>query len=103
KRVVEELGDILLHLVRNAVDHGLETPDERQREGKPTKGILNLRAFREGSEAVIQLSDDGAGVDFRRLRQRAEVMGIIRPGQEIDQQELLDLIFQPGVSTTPVP
>lgn len=102
KRVAEELGDVLLHLVRNAVDHGIEAPADRLRLGKPATGGLTVRAFREGSEAIVQVADDGGGIDLERLRQRAELLGLIRRDQDLDEQELLDLIFQPGLSTSAV-
>lgn len=99
KRVIEELSDALLHLIRNAVDHGLESPAERQEKGKPAAGSLRLQAFREGSEVVIQLEDDGRGIDIQHLRRRAEVAGLLSAERPLDDAELVDLIFEPGLST----
>ena len=65
-------------------------------------GTISIKAYQDGSEAVIRVSDDGAGIDLRRLRQRAELLGVITPAQDLDQQEVLDLIFQPGISTSTV-
>jgi len=99
KTVVERLADPLVHLVRNAVDHGLETPAGRQAAGKPAAGRIRLSARQEGGEVIIRIIDDGAGIDRTRLRARAEAAGLVAPGQVLADGELLQLIFHPGFST----
>jgi two-component system chemotaxis sensor kinase CheA len=96
--VLHQLADSLLHLVRNAVDHGIGTPDQRVANGKPAQAVVRLHAMQLGSEVVIAVSDDGEGVDLERVRQRA-----IRSGIDVDSlndEELTQLIFRSGFSTT---
>jgi two-component system, chemotaxis family, sensor kinase CheA len=96
--VLHQLADSLLHLVRNAVDHGVGTPDERAANGKPTQAVVRLHAMQLGSEVVIAVSDDGEGVDLERVRQRA-----VRSGIDVDgltDDEITQLIFRSGFSTT---
>jgi two-component system chemotaxis sensor kinase CheA len=88
----------LLHLLRNAVDHGLEEPAERQAAGKPQEGKILVRAFHQASQIVIQVSDDGQGIDPNRIRSKAIKMGLER-AREMSDQEALELIFEPGFST----
>lgn len=101
KVLLEEITDPLLHLVRNAADHGIESPEERQRRGKPTGGTIALSAAREGNEAVIRVRDDGAGIDLDRVLDKALARGIIRHRDGLTRDQLLDLIFLPGFSTSP--
>ena len=88
-------------LVRNAVDHGIETPEQRPRAGKPAEGRLSLRAFHEGGQVNIEISDDGAGIDIERVKRKAVERGTITPEQaaRMSEREALNLIFLPGLST----
>jgi two-component system chemotaxis sensor kinase CheA len=101
KTLVEAIKDPLTHLVRNAVDHGIETPEERLACGKSAEGRLFLRAFHEGGQVNIEISDDGAGIDFERVKQKALEKGLITSDQaaRTSDRELLNLIFLPGLST----
>jgi two-component system, chemotaxis family, sensor kinase CheA len=99
KTVIERLADPLVHLIRNAADHGLETPEERLAAGKPANGQVVLAARQAGAEVIITITDDGRGVDRARVRAKAEDVGLIQPGAVLSDSELLNLIFQPGFST----
>ena len=99
KTVIERLADPLVHLVRNSVDHGLETPERRKEAGKSETGKINLAARHAGGEVIISITDDGAGIDRARVRAKAEAQGLIMPGALIGDQDLLQMIFQPGFST----
>lgn len=99
KTMIERLADPLVHLIRNAVDHGLESADARVKSGKPVKGTVRLSAVYAGAEVTISVSDDGAGLDPVRIRQKAEEQGIITADQRLTDQELFQLIFAPGFST----
>ena len=99
KTVVERLADPLVHLVRNSIDHGIEGPDERRASGKESSGKLILSAHQTGGEVIITIKDDGRGINRERVRAKAEASGLIQPGQQLMDQELLQLIFQPGFST----
>jgi chemosensory pili system protein ChpA (sensor histidine kinase/response regulator) len=101
KSMLEEMNEALLHLLRNAVDHGIEAPEVRRNSNKPQQGTIHLRAFREGTQIVIQISDDGAGLDPQRLRAKAIQNGILSE-EEAEQRrddQLYPLIFAPGFST----
>lgn len=99
KTMIERLGDPLVHLIRNAVDHGLETPEERVSAGKPRQGTVKLEAIYAGTEVSISVSDDGAGLNASRIREKAEARGLISPDARLSEQELFQLIFAPGFST----
>ncbi|MDB5457132.1 MAG: chemotaxis protein CheA [Caulobacter sp.] len=99
KTVIERLADPLIHLVRNAADHGLETPEERLAAGKPAAGQVLLAARQSGAEVLITITDDGRGVDRERVRAKAEESGLIAAGAVLNDEELLQLIFHPGFST----
>ncbi|MBL8203953.1 MAG: Hpt domain-containing protein [Blastocatellia bacterium] len=100
---LQEMTDPLLHLLRNAVDHGLEAPDARIAKGKSRSGKITLRAFYEGSQVVIQLRDDGQGLDLNKIRNRALQQALITSAEAetMSPQELWALIFTPGFSTAP--
>jgi two-component system chemotaxis sensor kinase CheA len=102
KLIVEELTDPLMHLVRNAIDHGLETPRERDRTGKPPEGTLALNAYHKGSNVVIEVEDDGEGMNVFKLRDTAVSRGLLGAdvSQELTRQELLNLVFLPGLTTS---
>ncbi len=99
KTMIERLADPLVHLIRNAVDHGLEGADARVKSGKAVKGTVRLSAVYAGAEVTISVSDDGAGLNPARIRQKAEEQGIITADQRLTDQELFQLIFAPGFST----
>lgn len=101
KNLVEALADPLVHLVRNSVDHGVETPDERERNGKPRQGKVILAAEQEGDHILLTISDDGAGMDPNRLRQKAVEKGLLDPdaADRLNDQEAFNLIFAAGLST----
>ena len=98
---LQEMTDPLLHLLRNAVDHGIETPEARLSKGKSAQGTITLRAFYEGSQVVIQLRDDGQGLDAHKIRHQALKQELITPAESdtMSAQELWSLIFTPGFST----
>ncbi len=99
KTVIEKLNDPLIHLLRNAMDHGLEVPAGRQAAGKPVCGTVTLTARHAGAEVLISISDDGRGLDRERIRARAEENGLIAPGGALADSELFQVILEPGFST----
>lgn len=101
RTIIEAIKDPLVHLVRNACDHGIEPPEIRLHAGKPPQGKLTLRAYHEGGQVNIEIGDDGAGIDLVRVKQKALEKGLLRPGQadKLSDREVLNLIFQPGFST----
>jgi two-component system chemotaxis sensor kinase CheA len=99
KTIVDEIGEPLMHLVRNCVDHGIESPKRRRECGKPAAGKIELRAAHEGNSVVVQISDDGDGVDLERVRERGLALGLINADAEQTEHELLELLFVPGFST----
>jgi two-component system chemotaxis sensor kinase CheA len=101
KTLIEAIKDPLTHLVRNAVDHGIESPDRRIAAGKPPHGCLSLRAFHEGGQVIVEVVDDGAGIDPERVRDKALARGIITPehAARMTERELFRLVFLPGFST----
>ena len=101
-RVLELLRDPLAHMVRNAVDHGIEDPELRAVLGKPVEGTVSLTAGHEGGQIVLRLRDDGAGFDTRRIAERAREMGLVAAPEALPRPELLKLIFAPGFSTAEV-
>ena len=101
KAVNEALAGPLLHLVRNAVDHGIETPAERVTAGKPAEGLVRIRAFHEGGRVHVEIRDDGRGIDRRRLVEKAVSTGLLSSDRaaELSVREVFDLMFLPGLST----
>ncbi len=99
RTVVEEIGDPLVHMVRNALDHGLEAPGVRLAAGKVETGELHLRAYHQGSNIVIELSDDGRGIDPERIYRKAVEKGVVAAGTVLSREETFALIFAPGFST----
>jgi len=104
KRILEQIGDPLIHLLRNALDHGIETPEDRRRLGKPEVGALLLRARHDGSKVVLTLEDDGRGIDPELLRETALRRGFLdrREAELWSESQLYDLIFLPGFTTSPI-
>lgn len=99
KTVIERLADPMVHLIRNACDHGLELPEERVAAGKSETGHVTLSAHQAGGEVLITIRDDGRGINRERVRAKAEAQGLIEPGAAISDSELLQMIFHPGFST----
>ena len=101
KTIIEAIRDPLTHLVRNAVDHGIETPGQRVARNKPAEGRLNLHAFHEGGKVIIEITDDGAGIDPQRVRTKAIQAKLVTPEQadRLSDRDLVNLIFLPGFST----
>jgi two-component system chemotaxis sensor kinase CheA len=99
RNMVDLINDPLVHLVRNAVDHGIEPPHERERNGKPREGTLLLKAYHSGGNVVVEISDDGRGLDRAKIIEKAISKGVIQPGQNMSDTEIVSLIFQPGFST----
>lgn len=99
KSVVERISEPLTHLVRNAVDHGIETKAEREARGKPAQGTIRLNAYHESGSIVIEVHDDGKGLDAERIRQKAINKGLIDEHAALDDAALYQLIFEPGFST----
>jgi len=102
RTVIEEIAGPLLHLMRNAVNHAIETPEVRQQRGKPSAGQIKLSASYEGNQVVITVRDDGTGLDPERIRNEAINRGLIRPNQVLSDNEIIELIFRPGFSTAEV-
>lgn len=102
KTVLEKIGDPLVHLVRNAIDHGLETPERRRAAGKPDTGTLRLEAFHRGGSIVVEVADDGAGLDRGAIVAKAVERGLIANDEGLDDAAVAELIFQPGFSTASV-
>lgn len=100
KTVAEKIVDPLRHLVRNAIDHGLEPPETRAQAGKPTDGTILLAARHQGGEVVIEVSDDGSGVDLDAVRAKAVGLGILDASDDPEPQDVLKLLFHPGFSTS---
>ncbi|GMT96387.1 hypothetical protein KH5H1_05060 [Corallococcus caeni] len=98
--VLDALRDPLLHLLRNALDHGIETPDERRAAGKDPRGRLRLKAYHDAGSVVVELSDDGRGIQRERVRECARRKGLVAAPERLRDDELLRLIFEPGFSTT---
>jgi len=101
RTIMEAIKDPLVHLVRNACDHGIEPPEVRVHAGKPPQGRLTLRAYHEGGQVNIELGDDGSGIDVARVKQKAIEKGLLRPeqAQKLSDREAFNLIFQAGFST----
>lgn len=99
KTMIEQLADPLVHLIRNSVDHGLESAEKRLAAGKSARGTVRLSAVYAGAEVAISISDDGAGLNAERIRARAEEAGLLQPDEKIDENALYKMIFQPGFST----
>ena len=99
KSVVEDLLDPIMHCIRNSVDHGIEAPEARTAAGKPETGTILLKASNEGNQIVIEIKDDGAGIDVEKVRKKAIDRGLIHPDKAVTEQDAFNLIMQPGFST----
>ncbi|EMR03980.1 chemotaxis protein CheA [Cesiribacter andamanensis] len=99
KNVIQNLSDCLVHIFRNSIDHGIEGEQERLRKGKPAQGKIVLKAYTSGTNVVIEVQDDGAGIDLQKVQQKALQKGLIGPEDTLSEQEVLELLFMPGFST----
>jgi two-component system chemotaxis sensor kinase CheA len=99
KYLAEEIVDPLMHIVRNAIDHGLETTEERKKKGKKERGAIILRAYQRGHHVVIEVKDDGTGIDLEAVEKKAREKGLIAEGVTLTEREILDFIFMAGFST----
>ncbi len=101
KSIIEEIGDPLIHLIRNSADHGIEMPEDREKAGKPRVGTVTLRAMHEGNNVVVEIEDDGKGIDAEIIKAKALEKGLIteEKAESMTESEIVDLIFQAGFST----
>ncbi|MBM7581402.1 two-component system chemotaxis sensor kinase CheA [Caldicoprobacter guelmensis] len=101
RTIIDEIGEPLVHLIRNAVDHGIESPQERAALGKPLEGTVELKAYYDGDNVVIEVSDDGRGIDIDKVLKRAVQQNLVssEEAESLSQQEILQFIFEPGFST----
>jgi len=99
KTVMERIGDPLVHLVRNSLDHGIESPEERLAKGKPETGTVKLNAFHQGGNILIEITDDGKGINTAKVFAKAVEKGLISVRDELSDQEIYNLLFEPGFST----
>jgi two-component system chemotaxis sensor kinase CheA len=102
KTVMEKIGDPLVHLVRNSLDHGIEMPEARLASGKSESGTITLNAFHQGGNIVIEVKDDGDGLNTDKIREKAIEKGLIKKSDTLNQDQINDLIFEPGFSTADV-
>lgn len=99
KTIIESLTDPLLHILRNSIDHGIESAEQRKKLNKPEQGKILLKAFYSGANVIIQISDDGAGIDPKKIKNKAIQKGLISKDADLSKNEILDLTFLPGFST----
>jgi two-component system chemotaxis sensor kinase CheA len=99
RTIIEEINDPLMHMIRNSVDHGIECPDLREQRGKPGKGRIQLSAFHQAGAIVIEVKDDGNGLNKEKILAKAISKGLAQPGEKLDEKEIFGFIFAPGFST----
>ncbi len=102
KTVMEKIGDPLVHLLRNALDHGIESPEQRQQAGKPATGAIKLNAYHQGGNIVIEIIDDGKGLDRDRILEKARLRGLVGSDEVLPEDKVAELIFLPGFSTAEI-
>ncbi len=100
KTVIEKIGDPLKHIIRNAIDHGIESADERVKKGKTPGGTIKLKAYHQEGNVYIDIIDDGRGINFERVKKKAAALEMISEEEEISKEKLLTFLFRPGFSTT---
>jgi two-component system, chemotaxis family, sensor kinase CheA len=100
KLIIEDISDPLMHIIRNAIDHGIESPEERTRSGKDEKGTIKLSSYQKGNHVVIEVEDDGRGIDLVKVRRKALEKGLIKSLDAVSDRDALDFIFLPGFSTS---
>jgi two-component system chemotaxis sensor kinase CheA len=99
KTVLEKIGDPLVHLIRNAVDHGIEMPEKRRAAGKVEHGTIELNVYHKGGNVIVEVSDDGGGLNRDRILAKARERGLVAPEEELSEEQVMNLIFAPGFST----
>jgi two-component system chemotaxis sensor kinase CheA len=99
RTIVEEISDPLVHMIRNSVDHGIEKPEVRLQRGKPAHGTVFLKAFHQGGNIVIEIKDDGSGLDRDRILAKAREKGLVKPDEQLTDNQVFNLIFAAGFST----
>lgn len=99
KLIVEDIADPLMHIIRNAIDHGIESPEQRRALGKDERGTLRLASYQKGNHVVIEVEDDGGGIDLEKVKQKALAKGLVHDVSSLSDREALELIFLPGFST----
>ena len=99
KTLIEEIEEPLLHIIRNSIDHGIERPDTRRQRGKPETGVIKASAYHEGNSVVVEVEDDGRGIDHEKILQKAVEKGLIGKKASLRTDEVLDFMFLPGFST----
>jgi two-component system chemotaxis sensor kinase CheA len=99
RTIVEELSDPMVHMLRNSMDHGIEMPEEREAAGKPSTGKITLRASHQGGQIVVEIADDGRGLNRERIVAKAVQRGLIESGERLTDAQVYGLIFAPGFST----
>jgi two-component system chemotaxis sensor kinase CheA len=97
--MVDEIYNPLVHMIRNSVDHGLELPEERIKAGKSERGLITLKAYHRGGNIVIEIADDGKGLDKQKILSKAVKSGLVSPDESLSDQEIYKMIFMPGLST----
>ena len=100
KNVIEQIGDPLKHMIRNSIDHGIESPEERRRLGKPVEGTIWLKAYQREGNIFIEISDDGRGIDKDKVLAKAIEKGLAEPGRTYSEKEIFEMLFAPGLSTS---
>lgn len=100
KLIIEDISDPMMHIIRNSLDHGIEPPDERIRVGKDEKGAIKLSSFQKGNHVVVEIEDDGRGIDIAKVRKKAIEKGLVESADSLSEREALELIFLPGFSTS---
>ena len=98
KKIIDSLADPLMHLIRNSLDHGIESREERIKLGKPEKGTIKVSSFYSGAKVYIQIEDDGRGIDAKKIREKAITNRLISKDDNLSEKEIYDLIFVPGFS-----
>jgi two-component system chemotaxis sensor kinase CheA len=99
KLIIEDIADPMMHIIRNSIDHGIEPPDVRARLGKDEKGMIKLSSYQKGNHVVIEVEDDGRGIDLEKVKKKAVEKGLIQHTDSLSEREALELIFMPGFST----
>lgn len=100
KLLVDELAEPLMHMIRNSMDHGIEAPEERVAIGKNAEGLISLNAYQKGNHVVIEVADDGKGINLSRVLEKGIEKGLVRQDQDISEEDIINLIFHPGFSTS---
>jgi len=99
KVIIEDISDPLMHIIRNSIDHGIETPEERVRQGKSESGVIRLSSYQKGNHVIIEVEDDGKGIDIEKVKRKAVEAGYVGEGGDLSDKEAIDLLFLPGLST----